>query len=149
MSGQCKNCGKWLNTSEMGSPCPNCGSGDRIVFGIDAGVVAERETVARELASKHYEIEAGLTHIYWITSAREESSKMEPIKLLEVNENTVPSGIMPIQFGPSPASGVYYPSVIVEVTPYEFAKIRSGELRLPEGWSLGEEIPKTSQARGQ
>jgi hypothetical protein len=130
----------------MESACPVCGSRDRIVFGIDSGAISERETVARELASKHYEIEDGLTHVYWITSAHEsESSPTEPIKLLEANENTIPSGIMPIQFGPSPASGVFYPSVIVEVTPSEFAKIQSGELLLPQSWSLGEEIPKSTQ----
>jgi len=123
---------------------------DRIIFGVDSGFPGERVAVARELVNKHYEIETGLTHVYWITSPSEtESSPMEPIKLLEVNENTVPSGIMPLQFGPSPASGFLYPSVIVEVTPDEFEKIRIGELRLPEGWTLGEEIRKTTEEDGR
>ena len=42
--------------------------------------------------------------------------RAEPIKLLEVNENTVAAGVMPLYFGPAPASGIPYPSVIVEVT---------------------------------
>jgi len=123
---------------------------DRIIFGVDGGIGTERETVARELAHKHYEIETGLTHVYWINSTVETGrGATEPIKLLEVNENTVPSGIMPLQFGPSPAFGVHYPSVIVEVTPNEFARIRSGELRLPEGWTVGEEIPRGTHEEGR
>lgn len=72
-----------------------------------------KDEEARELARKHYQVEAGLTHVIRIGGDAEvEFRPSEPIKLLEVNENTVPSGIMPIQFGPSPASGVHYPSVI-------------------------------------
>lgn len=150
MGGACKKCERWLTTSEMGLPCPNCGSLDRIIFGVDSAFGPERETVARELAHKHYEIESGLTHVCWINSPAETGEKAtEPIKLLEVNENTVPSGILPLQFGPSPASGVYFPSVIVEVTPNEFAKLRIGELRLPDGWTLGEEIPKAAHEEGR
>jgi hypothetical protein len=122
----------------------------RIVSGADLGHLAKKKAVARELVSKHYEVEEGLTHVYWITSPSENASNpMEPIKLLEVNENTVPSGILPLQFGPSPASGIDYPSVIVEVTPGEFARIRSGQLGLPNGWTLGAEIPKTKPEEGR
>ena len=59
-----------------------------------------------------------MTQIFRITGSSDgEFRPNEPIKLLEVNENTVPAGIMPIQFGPSPASGLNYPTIIVEVTP--------------------------------
>ena len=60
-----------------------------------------KDEEAMALAQKHYELEAGLTQIFRITGIAElELRPVEPIKLLEVNENTVPSGIMPIQFGP-------------------------------------------------
>lgn len=102
-----------------------------------------KDEVARELARKHYQIETGLTGIFRITCAAEvELRPTEPIKLLEVNENTVPSGIMPIQFGPSPASGLTYPSIIVEVTPDEFQQIQDQRLPLPHGWQVGESIPR-------
>ena len=46
------------------------------------------------LAQKHYQIEAGLTQIFRITgSAEVELRPLEPIKLLEVKENTVPGSI--------------------------------------------------------
>ena len=54
------------------------------------------------------------------------------------------SVIMPIEFGPAPASGVHFPSIILEVTPDEYEKIKTGELVLPNGWEIGEEIPRAA-----
>jgi len=148
--GECKSCGRWLTATETGAPCPNCGSLDRIIFGVDVAIGAEREAAARELANKHYEIEMGLSRIYLVTAPPEtEFNAAEPIKLLEVNQNTVESGVMPLRFGPAPASGIPYPSIIIEVTPSEFEKIQSHELRLPNGWEIREEIPKPSIDRGE
>lgn len=102
------------------------------------------------MARKHYEIETGMIQIFRVTaSAESEVRPSEPIKLLEVNENTVPYGIMPIQFGPSPASGLHYPSIILEVTPDEFQKIQNDQLKLPNGWKIGELIPRTPAEQGQ
>ena len=56
---------------------------------------------------------------------------------------------MPLQFGPAPASGVPYASVIVEVSPSEFQKLQSNELKLPEGWSIGEEFPRPTDDGGR
>ena len=92
-----------------------------------------KDEEARDLARKHYEVEAGLLQVFRIASHQAvEFRPEEPIKLLDVNEYSVPSGIMPIQFGPSPTSGVHYPSVILEVTPDEYERIRTGEMRLPK-----------------
>jgi hypothetical protein len=55
---------------------------------------------------------------------------------------------MPLHFGPAPASGIPYPSVIVEVTPDEFKKIQSHELKLPEGWEIGEELARPTDVTG-
>lgn len=102
-----------------------------------------RDQVARELAAAHYRIEPGIIRIFQL---REDSEKEKlastPIKLLEVNEFTSPSGVMPLYFGPSPASGIPYPSVILEVTPDEFEQIRSSVLHLPAGWSIAQELPR-------
>jgi hypothetical protein len=105
---------------------------------------------AVELARKHYQIETGMTQIFRLTgSADVEFRPNEPIKLLEVNENTVPAGIMPIQFGPSPASGLNYPTIIVEVTPDEFQKIQNQHLELPHGWKIGDPIPRPPAEEGR
>ena len=103
----------------------------------------DKNTEARYLAQKHYEIEQGMASIYRLNAAGDsESNPSEPIKLLEVYLNTIASGIMPLQFGPSPAAGVHYPSVILEITPEEFAQIERQELTLPFGWTIGERFPK-------
>lgn len=105
----------------------------------------DKEEQARQLAQMHFQVESGLTHVFRITgSAEAELKPNEPIKLLEVNQYTVPSGIMPLQFGPSPASGVYFPSVILEVTPEEFTEIKQDKLKLPYGWQVGPEIPRSN-----
>lgn len=122
---------------------------DRKTFPQEQAVADDKAEVARELAKKHYQAEAGLQRIFRLSgSAEVEVSPVEPIKLLEVNANTVPSGVLPVQFGPAPASGIPYPSVIVEVSPEEFQKIQQEELKLPKGWQLGEEMPKPAEVSG-
>jgi hypothetical protein len=92
-------------------------------------------------------VEAGLTRVFRVTG-KAEIVETEPIKLLEVNENTVPSGVMPLHFGAVPASGIPYPSIVVEVTPEEFGKIQTRELKLPDGWENWEEVPKPQETAG-
>lgn len=105
--------------------------------------MADKDEEARKLAEVHYEVEVGMTQIFRIMgSAEAEVLPNEPIKLLEVNENTIPVGIMPLRFGPAPTYGIHYPSVIVEVTPEEFERIQSKELPLPDGWTISDLVPK-------
>lgn len=42
-----------------------------------------------------------------------------------------------------------FPSVIVEVTPEEYQKVKRKLLKLPDGWSLGPALPKPDQQDGQ
>ena len=100
-----------------------------------------KSEVARYLAECHFEVEDGLTQIFRLNGTREaELREAEPIKLLEVHEGTVQAGILPLYFNAS--TTVQYPSVIIEVTPAEFDRIRTQELALPNGWTLGEELPR-------
>jgi hypothetical protein len=105
--------------------------------------MADKEDARRALARAHYSYEPGITQIFTIRSRPEcEASPDEPIKLLEVNENTIASGIHPLGFDPVPSAGIPFSSVIVEITPDEFGRIESKELTLPDGWTLGELLPK-------
>jgi hypothetical protein len=45
----------------------------------------------------------------------------------------VTAGIVPVGFPPHPASGLHYPSVVIEVTPSEYEAIQRKELELPPG----------------
>jgi hypothetical protein len=109
--------------------------------------MASIDEEARELAQRHYELEEGMQQIIQlkqdvVAGIHRNGEPVEKIGLLEVNEYTVPSGIMPLEFAPVPASGVNYPTMIVEVTPEEYARIRASELALPDGWSIGDAIPR-------
>lgn len=142
----CSCCNRSLTPEESGRQCPACGSVERTNVAnehANAEDSAKRADAARKLATAHYEVEPGLTRVIRFTgSAEVEVRSAEPIKLLEINEATIPSGVMPLHFGPAPASGVPFPSVIVEVTPGEFEQIQRHELKLPPGWEKAEELPK-------
>src|SRR4051794_3570928 len=106
----------------------------------------KREAVTN-LARLHYDFEPGITDIFTVLGKPEsEELPDEPIKLLEVNQLTIPSGIMPLGFDPAPARGIPFSSVIIEVTPEEMDKIRSQELVLPHGWTVGPLVPRTESA---
>jgi hypothetical protein len=98
----------------------------------------DKSQVARMLADAHREIEPGISRIFRVISDKEQDAD-EPIKLLEVNPDTSPSGIVPIAFGADPPR-VPFPSMVIEVTEGEFEKIRAKSLPLPEGWRLGEPL---------
>ena len=104
-----------------------------------------KDQCAIELAQMHYQVEDGITTIIRFTNDRE-ALPGEPIKLLEVNENTVPAGIMPLFFAPLPARGILFPSVIVEVTPDEFRALQLKEISLPNGWSHPQELRREVEA---
>ena len=94
-----------------------------------------KDEVAEDLANRHFAVEAGMRRVLRIRG-RTEADPGDPIKLLEVNDNTVSAGIQAIQFRPNPKMGIDFPSLIIEVTPEEYEKIESREWRLPEGWEI-------------
>jgi hypothetical protein len=95
----------------------------------------DKDQVAQILAQSHRQIEPSISRIVRLLSDRENDGG-EPVKLLEVNPHTSPSGIVPVAFGAEPPA-VPFPSVVVEVTENEYAQIISGALALPFGWRLG------------
>jgi hypothetical protein len=97
--------------------------------------MAEKDEVAQRLADAHRDAEPWIVRIVRLMS-RNEAEGREPVKLLEVNPATSPSGVLPIAFAPDPP-GVPFPSVVVEVTPDEYKKIALGQLPLPNDWTLG------------
>jgi hypothetical protein len=110
----------------------------------------DKEEAVKRLAEAHYRLEPAITQIFHIQDKAEvELLRSEPIKLLEVNENTIASGIMPLGFDPVPAHGIPYSSVIVEVTPGEFESIQRKELALPQGWTLGPLVPRPDSVNGK
>ena len=93
-----------------------------------------KDQVARDLIAWHFQMEPEITKIYRV-QAEHEDREDEPIKLLEVNPESVETGRVD-SFLFDPAADITYPSVVAEVTPRELELIRLQLLTLPEGWSL-------------
>jgi len=96
----------------------------------------DKNEIARTLADAHRKFEPGITRIVRVVADGEDDPG-EPVKLLEVNPDTSPSGIIPIAFGPVPPE-IPFPSVIIEVTEGEYQDLCKGVLSLPEGWRPGD-----------
>ena len=106
----------------------------------------DKDSVAKKLAEAHYAIEPGITHIIRMVSTEREDDAAEPIKLLEVNANTTAMGIRPVFFGANAARGIYFPAVIVQVTPDEFEGIQRTPDMLPNQWMLGSELHRMGES---
>lgn len=108
--------------------------------------MSDKDETARILAESHYRTDTTIVNIVRLTAADEaERRPEEPVKLLEVNEATV-EGLFPLGFDADPEHDINHASVIVEVTPNDFEKIRQGEIELPNGWQLGDAIPRPAGA---
>ncbi len=109
-----------------------------------------KEETAQKIADLHYRVEGGMQNIFRIRrkDIERELYPLEPVKLLEVNDDTIAAGIMPLGFDAIPGSGIDYPSFIVEITPEEFVDIQNDKLKLPEEWVLGEHLPRPFSAVG-
>lgn len=96
-----------------------------------------------KLATAHFEVEPKMLRIFRINGAtsRFNTDDRNVIGLLEINDLTPSLGIQPLYFGPSEKLGVKRHMVIVEITPEEYEMLEAGELELPKGWTIGNEIP--------
>jgi hypothetical protein len=99
-----------------------------------------RDEVAKSLADSHREMDPGITLIYHLIAPEREGDPTEPVKLLEVNQSSTASGILPVYFAPHPATGICYPSIVVELHPSEWEQLQSGQIALPNGWRLDKQL---------
>jgi len=102
-----------------------------------------KDETAQLLANAHFRLDGEVSRIFRIR-APDEDRELTPVKLLEVNESTPEVGIRPVGMAADPARGVFYPSIIVEISPRELGYLLGGELRLPPGWELGPEMRRTA-----
>jgi hypothetical protein len=106
-----------------------------------------KKEAADKLIAWHFEVEPNLREVYRIIS-KDEDDPDEPIKLLEVNAATPPSGSVDA-FTFAPSGDVPYRTVVAEITPEEFERLgKDKDLKLPSGWSLDQaevfKQPRTS-----
>jgi hypothetical protein len=108
-----------------------------------------KQKVVQRLVEGHFDVEPGLVLICRLEREPElERLPTEPIRLLEVNERTIPLGLQGIGFGADPDAGIHFPSIIFEVTPDEFARIERNELPLPAGLHMTERFERPAVVGG-
>jgi hypothetical protein len=105
-------------------------------FADDPQVDSSKADVAKRLADTHRAVEPAISGIFRIEAPGREDDPAEPIKLLEINPNTTVSGIMPVWLSPHAPSGIFFPSIIVEIHPSEWPQLQQGTISLPHGWQL-------------
>jgi hypothetical protein len=87
--------------------------------------------VAEELAKAHVEDDPKTTDVYYVEGVNDE------VRLVEVSGslgNTGPGEVLPFRFQPQPDKGVPYASIVVLLSPSEWASVEKDELKLPPGW---------------
>lgn len=93
-----------------------------------------KDEAAALLIEWHFHIEPHLREVFRILSDNENADG-EPIKLLAINEATIPTGsIEPFMFAGT--EEVPFTTVIAEITPDELAVFRDDPRAFPVGWSL-------------
>ncbi len=99
------------------------------------GTNTDRDAAASELAAAHFQVDPSIERIFRVIDPDPEKERRtdEPIKLLEVNPETIASGIQPVYFGPDASHGMLFPSVIIEIHPDEYEALEQGSLSLPDG----------------
>ncbi|HTL28413.1 MAG TPA: hypothetical protein VL282_04310 [Tepidisphaeraceae bacterium] len=106
-----------------------------------------KHDVAQHLAEAHFRVEPQILRIFRLVAPEQtELEETEPVKLLEVNPDTPKNGIIPVYFAAHPASGAFYPSIIVEIHPEEFIGLQSRTLTLPHNWTIANEFAPPKRA---
>ena len=96
------------------------------------GIMRSLKVVSSDLAAAHRKADSATTTIKFFPGA-----KQGEVCILEVSSTAPTTGeIMPFRFGPDPANGVDYPSVVILVSPSEWQDIQKSKLPLPNGWDL-------------
>jgi hypothetical protein len=82
---------------------------------------------AKRIAKAHARVDSDVKAIF-LLEGKDEDKTTEPIKLLEVVEGTMESGVEPISFAPNPGRGVPFTSLIIEVSPREYESMKEEKL---------------------
>lgn len=101
------------------------------------------EKKARDLAVAHYKA-LKPQQILWFQDAEKKI-----IRFVEIRKGAIPSPGRVIVTLFSPMKGMTFPFAIAEITPEDWKKITSGELKLPGGWDLNNysKIEKPAQPK--
>ena len=86
--------------------------------------------IVRKWLKKIEATDPNIVGLYYLNSKKDRLS----VKLLEVNTDTIPTGIQPLGF--SPTKDFPYELKLITITPEEFEKVKNKELLLPNDWKI-------------
>jgi hypothetical protein len=90
----------------------------------------EIEELVRRFVRKLFELEEGIEQIIWFKDGLQDE-----VRLLEINRDTLPAGKI-MTFYHKATLDFPLSVELADATPNEWEKVKSGEMLLPEGWSL-------------
>ena len=96
--------------------------------------------MARWYATEHLKTDPGIVAVHYLPANAGERE----IRFIEVNHligERTDDVLDPIDFGVDAGTEIAHRLFVLDVTPQQWERIRSGELHLPANWSLGGEIP--------
>ncbi|MGO8690166.1 MAG: hypothetical protein ACLQLG_11065 [Thermoguttaceae bacterium] len=106
---------------------------------------SKKDEAAKWYAERHLYTDPGTRVVYYLPTGAPERE----IRLLEVNELIVQresDPLEPLDFGIDVGGAEPHSLLVVDVTPAQWDRIRSGQLALPAGWSLEGAVPFTQGA---
>ncbi len=91
------------------------------------------EIAAKLIAVEHMAQDDGITDVYWAPAENE-------IRLIEVTTSVEDGrGPFPFRFTPDPPD-IPFPSVVIQVGPGDYARLRQQQLDVPDGFESVEPI---------
>lgn len=94
-----------------------------------------RDSVARRYAKTHLTTDPGIVSVYYLPTNASERE----IRLIEVNNllgDRNDDALEPIDFGIDTGMSTEHKLFVLDVTPEQWDRIRTGKLTLPDDWSL-------------
>lgn len=110
-----------------------------------------KDDTARALAQLYYQLEGQCLEVYHLRGPNDDDPD-EPVRVYEVN--ILPEGwdgpvcLWPVGGPAMPQFGVHHRTGTLQVAPSVHWQIRSGTLPLPDGYSVGELIPRVVAGTG-
>jgi len=94
----------------------------------------DRDVVVKDLVDWYFEVDPATSMVYMFVSENEDSPE-EPLKLLQVNDETMETGRVDAFLFAGTEETPFFTAIAL-VTPDEMKRIEAGEIALPEGWEL-------------
>ena len=99
----------------------------------------DRDQMAQLYANEHLKTDPGIAAVHYLPTAADNRE----IRFVEINtfiaERTLDS-LEPIDFGVDMGTDNAHKLFVLDVTPDQWKRLQTGDLKLPEGWTLKDSV---------